>query len=264
MNCSSVNSIQRIARVTGSRFYDSSVYGYRAGSVSPTSHTGISAHRDTQNHSTKDNHREEQQQRCAAEGKITAGLHLSSHPVDSVPPTDFTRSALVSCDLLSFNDCMAAGLTKTARPHLSVHHCCSQRSPLLSRRRNCLLPREAPLGFPVAWNRTAALWPGLSFKNNSYTTANYHEANKQVIQTSKIVKELVSCCFSSTEIKSCYSGFIPVIFEASFSLRFPNPFIELRVEFLFPKFHINMTTLKQTRIVYLKADKHFADERQTL
>lgn len=153
---------------------------------------------------------------------------------------------------------MATGPAKMARPGLSIHLCHSQQSSVLQTKELSLL------GFPIVWNGTAALWPGLSFKNNSYTTTNYHEAHKQVIQTSKIVKERVSCCLSSAEIKSCYSGFIPVIFEASFGLRFPNPFIELRAEFLFPEFHINMTTLEQTRIVYLKASKHFADERQTL
>lgn len=162
----------------------------------------------------------------------------------------------ISQGLLLFNGCTATGPAKMARPCLSVHLCHSQKS---------LQTKELSLlGFPVVWNRMAALWPGLSFKNISYTTTNYYEAHKQVIQTSKIVKERVSCCFSSTEIKSCYSGFIPVIFEANFSFRFPKLFIEIRAEFLFPEFHINMTTVEQTRIVYLKAGKHFADERQTL
>lgn len=263
MNCSSVNSIQRIARATGSRFCDSSVYGYRAGSTSSTTHTSISAHRATQTTPQRTT-RGRSSSSCAQQRE-------RSRPDPTFPCTPLTRCHLqISLGLLSFHE-TCSHLTITRLPDLrrwpglaSPFTAAVASGPLVSRRRNCLLPREALLGFPVAWNRTAALWPGLSFKNNSYTTANYHEANKQVIQTSKIVKELVSCCFSSTEIKSCYSGFIPVIFEASFSLRFPNPFIELRAEFLFPKFHINMTTLEQTRIVYLKAGKHFADERQTL
>lgn len=164
----------------------------------------------------------------------------------------------ISQEPLLFNDCMAAGPAEMAKPCLYVHLCHSQKSFAFQMKELSLL------GFPVAWNRKAALWPGLSFKNISYTTTNYYEAHKQVIQTSKIVKERVSCCFSSAEIKSCYSGFIPVTFEANFSFRFPNLFIELRAEFLFPEFHINMTTVKQTRIVYLKAGKHFTDERQTL
>lgn len=246
----------------GSRFYDSSVYGYRAGSISSTTYTGLSKHRATQATPQRTAKREEQQQCCTAEGNSIAGLHLFLHPIDLVPPTDFMGSSLVSRDLLSFNDCIAAepwGWPGLAFPFTTA----ISSGPLLPRWRNRLLPREALLGFPIVWNRTAALWPGLSFKNNSYTTTNYHEANKQVIQTSNIVKELV-CCLSSTEIMSCYSGFISVIFEASFSLRFPNPFIELRAEFLFPEFHINRTTLEQTRIVYLRAGKHFTDERQTL
>ena len=60
-----------------------------------------------------------------------AGLHLSLHPIDLVPPTDFTRSSLVSRDLLLFNSRTAAGLAKMARPHLSVHRCRSQWSSAL-------------------------------------------------------------------------------------------------------------------------------------
>lgn len=231
--------------------------------ASPPPHTQAYAHRATQ--ATR-------QRTTRGRSSSSAAQHRERAQLDcTFPCTPLTRCHLqISRDPLLFHE-TCSHLTIAWLPHqrrwpglASLFTVAVASGPLLSRRRNHLLPREALLGFPVVWNRTAALWPGLSFKNNSYTTANYHEGNKQVIQTSKIVKELASCCFSSTEIMSCYSGFIPVIFEASFSLRFPNPFIEIRAEFLFPKIHINMTTLEQTRIVYLKAGKHFADERQPL
>lgn len=133
--------------MTGSRFYESSVYGCRAGSISSTTHTGVSAHQATQATQSGTNQREEQQQCCAAGGKGMAGLHLSLHPTDQVPPTDCRRSSLVSQDLLLFNDHTAAGLTKMARPRLSVCRCHSQQSSALQTKE--LSPAQgSTAGFP--------------------------------------------------------------------------------------------------------------------
>lgn len=110
-----------------------------------TTHTGVSAEWATQVTLQRTKRRGSS---GAAQQRGEHGWTAPSlHPNDLVPPTDFPRASRILQDLLSFNDCIAAGLAKMTRSCLSLHCCCSQQSSALQMKE--LSPAQgSTAGFP--------------------------------------------------------------------------------------------------------------------